>query len=232
MTLSTKTAVPVRTSSSRAGSLLRVISFTAALLVTATPAPAETPARNAAVSWAIEHRQEAFDLLMPAATTFAAEQGEIAISVRRAGFEDRFELLLKIGKREGRAPEATLIIPSGAPLVVQLARARLAGALSLDTALQSVKLDRKFLAPGVAVHLFDALMAARVPLRPQTGLFLHRPHFEINIIGSSELRLDVYDDGTNSAFRPVIRAVTSALREAGVTEDSLSFDPQKYYGGE
>jgi len=52
----------------------------------------------------------------------------MAVTVRSEGFEDRFDFLLQIKQEENAAPTATVIIPEGAPLVVQVARARLAGA--------------------------------------------------------------------------------------------------------
>src|SRR4051794_1550936 len=186
--------------------------------------------RDTAMSWAIQHRQETFDRLMPRAAQFSSDRPEIAFSVRGAGFEDRFEYLLIIEWRGGGAPEATLVMPRGEPLTVQLARLRADKSLTLDDMLPRIRLDHRKLPPLAARHLYERLLTLRIPLRPQTGLFLHRQHLEVTAEGWSELRFDCFDDGGKSSpFGLLFSAVRSALHVVGVDSTALEFDPAAYH---
>lgn len=210
-------------------SLLRLC-LLMSLLAFPTAGQADGVSKESAMSWAIEHRQQVFDQLMPRAPEFGADLAEITISIRSNGFEDHYEFALTIEQRDGRPLTATVAIPSGEPLVVQLARARQAGA-SLESAISSVKIDRRAVPAGVAKELFAGLMAATVPLRPQSGLMLHRQRLEITVIGSSDLTLEIFDDGDRrSPYSNLIGRIYRALSSVDINQRTLRFDPKKYYG--
>jgi hypothetical protein len=205
------------------------IAFIPPTIAQVSSVPAATD-RDAAMSWAIEHRQEVFDRLMPRVVSFSSDRPDIAFSVRAAGFEDHFEFLLTIERRDGHPPEAALIIPHEEPLTVQLARLRAGGARSIDDILPRIHLDRRQLSPSAARRLYNDLIAARFPLRPQTGLFIHRQRLEVTAIGWSELRFDFFDDGDkSSSFGALLGAVWSALHAVGVDHAGLAFDPASYH---
>jgi len=147
------------------------------------------------MSWAIDHQQEVFDQFMPEAPRYGPDRPETAITVRSEGFGDRFDFLLKVTQtEENAAPTATVIVPEGAPLVVQVARARLAGAPTLEAAVKTIRLKSIALSPEEAKHIFYALMKIRVPLRPQTAILIHRDILEISVVGWSYLHLNIRDD--------------------------------------
>jgi hypothetical protein len=182
------------------------------------------------MSWAIAHREEVFDRLMPRVTRYATNAPEISFSIRAAGFEDHFEYLLTVDRREGKEPEASLVMPNKEPLVVQVARLRADKSLSLDDIVQRVQLSRRRLPATAARHLYDRLVAIQIPIRPQTGFFLHRQHLEVSAVGWNEVKFDFFDDGnTSSPFGRLLRAVWSALRAEGVDQTALAFDPARYH---
>ena len=198
---------------------------------TALSAPiVAAPEHDNAMSWAIAHREEAFDRLMPHVAKFSGNGPEVAFSVRAAGFEDHFEFLLTLERHEGQVPTATLIIPDKEPLVVQLARLRVDKSLSFDTILQRIRITRRQLPPTAARRLYDRLVSVQLPLRPQTGFFLHRQHLEVTAVGWNELKFDFYDDGdTSSSYGRLLSSVWSALHAVGVDRTALAFDPAPYH---
>jgi hypothetical protein len=188
--------------------------------------------RDDGILWAIKNREEAFNRLMPRVARFSSNQSETAFSVRAAGFEDHFEFLLTIEQHRGRVPEAILVIPDKEPLVVQLARMRADKSLSLDDMLPKVRITRRQLPPQAARRLYDRLVSVQLPLRPQTGFFLHRQHLEVTAVGWNELQFDFFDDGNKSSpFGRILIAVWSALRDVGVDRSELAFDPAAYHAG-
>ncbi len=206
------------------------ISFVVLLALFAT-ARAHATAAGDAMTWAVEHQQEAFEQVMPAAARYGPNKPETTLTVRSEGFEDRFDFLLQITHRENAAPTATVVLPEGAPLVVQLARARLLGAPTLEVALKTIRLKNIALPPTVAKRLFYALMKTCVPLRPQTGVFIHREIYELSVVGWSDFRLIISDDRdrTRSPFGDVFREVKEAIEKVDVTAQTLKFDAQLYY---
>src|SRR6266536_4619476 len=82
MTTLTRTCAVVRISS-------KVISIIVAL-ASVISFNAQAAERDVAVSWAIEHRKDAFDRLMPAVNRFGSNHAEVAFSIRAEGFEDHF----------------------------------------------------------------------------------------------------------------------------------------------
>ena len=114
------------------------------------------------------------------------------VTIRQEGFEDHFEFLLRIDALQSGGARAVLTIPDREPLSVQLARCRLnAPAISLPEALSRVRLRKVALPDTVAKRLLQRLLATTIPARPQTGIFLHRPMFEVTILAWSELRVIV-----------------------------------------
>jgi hypothetical protein len=220
------TQIRIRAAAQALGSSILFMFFA---IAPALPILASTD-REAAMSWAIEHREEAFDRLMPRIAEFGSNRPEIALSVRAGGFEDHFEFLLTIEQREGHAPEATLVIPHEEPLTIQLARLRADKSLALDDILPRIRLDRRRLPPTAARLLFNRLISLQVPLRPQTGFFLHRQHLEVTAIGWNELRFDCFDDGDkSSSIGRLFSAVWSALHSVRLDRSALAFDPAAYH---
>jgi hypothetical protein len=190
---------------------------------------------QAAMKWALDNRREAFDRLLPAASEENRDSGtQTAISIRQEGFEDRFEFALRIDALQSGATRAVLTIPDREPLSVQLARIRLdAPTITLTEALSHVHLRRVTLPNAVAKRLLQGFLATTIPARPQTGIFLHRPTFEVTILAWSELRVIVTDDGDQrSRFRSLLTAIRHALSAAQLSDGQLRFDPRVYYGSE
>jgi hypothetical protein len=223
MTTSIKTVAGALVSSS-------LVSFIVGTFL-AGPLYAATPAEEA-VSWAIAHRAEAFDRLMPAARSTDVSVDGSLVTVRAAGFEDHYEFLLEV-KQDGLGlgPTARLVLPVGAPLVIQLARAKLGGAEDLASALRLIQLKTLQLPTGASKRIHDELASFCMPLAPQRGPFLHRDTYEITAVGWSELRLVVTDDGDRRRpiYRALFRNIRAALDSVGVGAGALSFDPRQYY---
>ncbi len=176
------------------------MSFVVLLAVFAATARAHATAAGDAMTWAVQHQQEAFDQVMPAAARYGPNKPETTVTVRSEGFEDRFDFLLQITRRENAAPK-------------------------------TIRLKNIALPPAVAKRIFYALMKTCVPLRPQTGVFIHREIYELSVVGWSDFRLIISDDRdrTRSPFGDVFREVQEAIEKVGVTAQALKFDAQLYY---
>ena len=174
-------------------------------------------------AFAIEHRREVFDELMPGVSRYSQSDDEVGFSIRAEGFEDRFEWVLYLKKPSTGNPIGKLVMTSGEPLVVQLTRLHSQG-LSLEDARKRIKLIVKDMSPEATMKLFHVLASTSIPIQPQVGFFLHQQRFEIAAAGWSELRFDFYEEQSgNSQIRKLSAAIWEALRSANVDRSAIRF---------
>lgn len=186
--------------------------------------------RESAMDWAVAQRAEAFDRLMPRASSYDVVPGGTAVSLRSPGFEDAFEFEITVLSSPGNEVRGLVVVTVDEPLTVQLARLRDAGCVSLDECLSRVRVQRRTLDAGIATFIRDRLARVCVPISSlQKGLH-HKRQFEITVAGWGELRLTVTgDEHARGPAREVLGAIDHILKDAKVSTGALDFDPRPYY---
>jgi hypothetical protein len=193
-------------------------------------ASAQTVTEEQSMRWATERRAELYDRLMPRASAIGVYPGDYKVSLRSAGFEDRFELAISIASDSGKV-SGELVMPTNEPLTIQLARLRQSGCKSLEDCIGSIKLTRKKLPLAAVKAILQRLKRTTSTLfPPQVGLHNDQREYELAIVGWSELLMTIADDShSNAAYNEVHRAIGAILLTAGVKRKTLTFDPARYY---
>ena len=209
-----------------------VAALVALLSVAAYGAEPKNP-RERAMDWAVEQRAAVFDALMPPARASELGPGDVAISLRSAGFEDTFEFRITLLARRDGTIAGELLLPEKEPFTIQLARLRLRGCRSGRDCIRRIKTRHVPLENSVARRLMGQIMGVSIPARPQTGLQNAFRGYELMSAGWSELRITfAANDNNDDPFHLVIVSVHDVLSDVGLTESALRFDFHTYYDEE
>jgi len=175
--------------------------------------------------WAIAHRAEAYDELLPRPQRFQLALGDSALSLRSAGFDDRFEFSVTVIARTDGSVEGEVLIPSAEPLVVQLTRLRAKGCQSLAQCIDGVHIERRKLEPAVGHSIVSAIETLCVPFgSQQKGLHNDQRDYDLAAMGWSELLLNISDDPhATGPLKEAIDVIKRCMKLAGLEEGRLAF---------
>lgn len=185
--------------------------------------------RQVALSWAIDHGQEAFDIVLARATRHEVVLPVCRIVTLRPGHisDDFREFRIQIIQLcDGTIRQADVSV-ARTPLVVQLAHIRLReNELTLASAIPRLQVDHHDLGSDGALRILRSLDRVRLSPNPTNALILDVPSFEVNVVSWGEVRILTYLEDQRPGWRELGAMLTDAMRLSKLDVDHLRYDPQ------
>ncbi len=193
--------------------------------------------RDAAARWAVEHRQDVFDAVIPSAMSADVRMPICRVTTLRAsGTIDRFEYGLRLvepcpvisdrGVITKAAPTGEFLVADGTPITDQLARLRLqTPALTPESAVARIRVRRIELTAGEAKRLLAHLSESLVSLLPPTDISLDAPTYELqSTTGITHRHVELTPAGTGPGERRIMKLAARVAASQGFDEKRLRYD--------
>jgi hypothetical protein len=190
---------------------------------------AEHAKRQAALSWAIDHGEQAFELVFAPATRRDVVLPVCRIVTLRPGHiaDDFREFRIEIIQLcDGTIRKADVSV-ARTPVVVQLAQMRLReNELTLVSAIPRLLVDHRDLGPDSALRILRSLERVRLAPNPTYALILDVPSFEVNVVSWGEVRILTYLEDRRPGWRELGAMLTEAMRLSKIDINHLRYDPE------
>lgn len=211
--------------------LAAAASLTLAVLLSAQSD--ETRMRNDAIDWASDQRSMAFDTLMPAASREEVRDPVCrSTTLRSPGAIDAFEFEIRIVEacNDDRFT-GEVIVAQGEPLVVQLAKLRIARpTASAADVIDELRTSRKALSESAAREIMRLLHTVEISPVASDELLIDRRRFELTSVSWTYVRLEFLDIEHRRGWRRLPKTAQSILKVAGIKEEALRWDPSALEG--